>query len=569
MDKGLPAGKLSKSPLRSRAIAIALAAATAIAMFPAQGFAAEGVEAQSSMPSASTQAQVTDKSSLAQALLEEGGSVGQAEINLRGFGVSLGDFRAAIKSVMGNPWFYYCFAFGYSYNETEVISAKLAGSPGETEAISSQEEIFESLIEVLGWIDDNMSDEEKAQAAHDYLVRKCAYGYNGSDNKHNAYGALVEHSPVCEGYSKAYKLILDELGIPCIVVNSASMNHAWNMVQIDGDWYHVDVTWDDPTVNGSDQGFSAPVRHDYFLKSDASMRNDHYGWETSHTASKNSPYIAGSHRFSSPVQNLAPETGWEESGTCEWKVDDAGTLTIKPLPGLNVGRLAPWQKGNEPWVSKAKAVKRLIVSSRVNTFLSGASLLKGLSELETMDISGVNSSGILLAKGMLADCKKLSQVTLGHGQQLALDELLSAKISKTWVDQATSKRYSPGDQLPDAASLTLVAADAKPGKPDDGAAEPKTQSITTSKTGTIATVSAKALKKKAVKVAWGCRAKTTLSYKKASGDKKIAVNAKTGSITLKKSLKKGNYALKVEVQAKKTASYEAASATFILKVKVK
>ena len=85
------------------------------------------------------------------------------------------------------------------------------------------------------------SDYEKILSAYDYLCGRADYN-NQSDSyeAHSAYGALVSGKAVCEGYAKAYKLLLDKMGIPnYIVINST---HAWNVVMYNGEWYFVDVT---------------------------------------------------------------------------------------------------------------------------------------------------------------------------------------------------------------------------------------------------------------------------------------------------------------------------------------
>ncbi len=119
-----------------------------------------------------------------------------------------------------------------------------------------------------------MSDYDIAKALHDYLVLNCAYSSQGTSS-HSSYGALVEHAAVCQGYAYAYKYLMDEAGIPCkLIFGFANGYHAWNQVQINGEWYHVDTTWDDPTPNR--EGY---VRYNYFLKSDNYMRrNQHTEW---------------------------------------------------------------------------------------------------------------------------------------------------------------------------------------------------------------------------------------------------------------------------------------------------
>ena len=167
--------------------------------------------------------------------------------------------------------------FSYYFSASEVPAAKQA-----TEA---------KIAEALSWIDeDEMSAFEVAQALHDYLVRTCVYDLTaetatGPTVSHSAYGALTCGTAVCQGYALAYKLLLTRAGVPCVFVTSTSMNHAWNMVQIDGGWYHVDSTWDDPVYSdGTDAGFDVDVSHQYFLRADSTMSAlGHSGWEAAYT----------------------------------------------------------------------------------------------------------------------------------------------------------------------------------------------------------------------------------------------------------------------------------------------
>lgn len=135
---------------------------------------------------------------------------------------------------------------------------------------------------------------EKALLLHDFLVVNCLYNWEVATNQEDgdayvaskmpwtAYGALVKGDAVCQGYALAYKYLLTRAGIPSVVISSSSMNHAWNGVQIDGDWYQADPTWDDPTPNR--EGYA---RHAYFLLSDATFGSDdsakgrskHYDWD--------------------------------------------------------------------------------------------------------------------------------------------------------------------------------------------------------------------------------------------------------------------------------------------------
>ena len=107
-------------------------------------------------------------------------------------------------------------------------------------------------------ITSNMSDYEVVKTLHDYLVTHCDYDYrvdigNMPFISHQAEGALLKGTAVCSGYAKAYEAMLDAAGIPNETITGfAGGYHAWNLVQLDGHWYHVDTTWDDPTTRGGD-----------------------------------------------------------------------------------------------------------------------------------------------------------------------------------------------------------------------------------------------------------------------------------------------------------------------------
>ena len=123
---------------------------------------------------------------------------------------------------------------------------------------------------------------EKIETVHDYIVENTSYDTTISmPDIYNVYGTLVRKSSVCEGYAKTFKLLMDELNIPCVIVigtatNSSgeTENHAWNYVQIGNSWYAVDSTWDDPVVVGGGEARPAS-KYKYFLKGSTTMSKDH------------------------------------------------------------------------------------------------------------------------------------------------------------------------------------------------------------------------------------------------------------------------------------------------------
>lgn len=110
---------------------------------------------------------------------------------------------------------------------------------------------------------EELTDAEKALLLHDRLAVHCEYDTSlMAPNCHNMYGALVNGVAVCQGYAMAYMYLLREVDIPSSYVSSALLNHGWNLVEIDGKEYHVDVTWDDPAKD-----ITGRVNHENFLLS--------------------------------------------------------------------------------------------------------------------------------------------------------------------------------------------------------------------------------------------------------------------------------------------------------------
>lgn len=118
------------------------------------------------------------------------------------------------------------------------------------------------------------SDYEKELYLHDALIKKVTYTYSKLEEQ-NGYTTLVEGKDVCAGYAFALQYLLMRAGIQSYyVVGYAGENHAWNLAKIDGEWYYVDATWDDPlTGSGSDSAYS-PF-HTYFNLSAEMMAEDH------------------------------------------------------------------------------------------------------------------------------------------------------------------------------------------------------------------------------------------------------------------------------------------------------
>lgn len=123
---------------------------------------------------------------------------------------------------------------------------------------------------------DKLTDVQKALLIHDRLAVHCEYDKerlaNGTvpTESYMAYGTIVNRISVCEGYAEAYCYLLDLVGIDSYLVSSEKLIHEWNIVEIGDEEYHVDVTWDDPTMD-----MGGRVKHDNFLLSTSEFRKSH------------------------------------------------------------------------------------------------------------------------------------------------------------------------------------------------------------------------------------------------------------------------------------------------------
>lgn len=157
------------------------------------------------------------------------------------------------------------------------------------ETIPAEQPKAKELYEVISLImkeqiHDGMTDYEKELALHDYLVTHCKYSANldtsSKSDIYRAYGALVNGDAVCNGYAEAMQLLLHCAGVPSKFVIGRAKNsgdewidHAWNLVQIDGQWYHMDATWNDPVPDSGMQ-----MVHPYFNVTDEILMENHE-WE--------------------------------------------------------------------------------------------------------------------------------------------------------------------------------------------------------------------------------------------------------------------------------------------------
>ena len=131
-------------------------------------------------------------------------------------------------------------------------------------------EVFDAAFAAVDQVvKDGMSEEEKVKAIHDYLIYSANYvndgNYQSAENwAYGAGGVLIHKEGVCQSYSIAFYMMAVSAGLDCKFVSGTAKggDHAWNQVKVDGKWYYIDCTWDDPIMNGHSGGGE---RYKYYL----------------------------------------------------------------------------------------------------------------------------------------------------------------------------------------------------------------------------------------------------------------------------------------------------------------
>lgn len=178
------------------------------------------------------------------------------------------------------------------YSLGGIKTYKISIGPGNNsnyfqDTFKSKEEVegAQSYLENIKkqMIEQTMEDDTYTKIAkvHNWLIYFVNYeNEETSKDQYTIYGALKSGKAVCEGYARTFKYLMDGVGVPCVLVSGTGKNsqgqiesHAWNYVQINDTWYAIDVTWDDPVVEGGTQ--TDEMKYKYFLKGSDEFFKEH------------------------------------------------------------------------------------------------------------------------------------------------------------------------------------------------------------------------------------------------------------------------------------------------------
>lgn len=175
---------------------------------------------------------------------------------------------------------------GYSFTKymrgQNIEKITLSGSytMNKAQAEQAKQEIDAYVNACIAGYTGGSDEYEKVKYVYEYLIKNTEYDLNAPNNQ-NILSVVENHKTVCQGYAKATQYILNKMGVFCILcegVVKGTESHVWNIVRIDGAYYHVDATWGDASymITDNEGGFEAPeINYDYLCVPDYTIKETH------------------------------------------------------------------------------------------------------------------------------------------------------------------------------------------------------------------------------------------------------------------------------------------------------
>ncbi len=145
------------------------------------------------------------------------------------------------------------------------------------------EEAQQRMVQVNQYVSECLSsaeleyaetDYEKILGVYRYIINHTDYALSATDQ--SMISVMTDRRGTCAGYARTFQYLMHQLNIPCTLalgLGDKGESHGWNIVQCDGQWYHVDVTWGDPV--GEDGLPGASLSYTYCMVTDDEILRDH------------------------------------------------------------------------------------------------------------------------------------------------------------------------------------------------------------------------------------------------------------------------------------------------------
>ncbi len=189
-------------------------------------------------------------------------------------GRELGDIFLKLR--LDHPEIFYAVRFSYRFypqaSHVELVPEYLF----DKSKVQEHQKAMAARLQKLARPAQSLSDWEKERYVHDFICQNVRYDKLKKPYSHEIIGPLGQGVGVCEGIAKTVKALCDALGLWCIVVLSEAnpeqgikYRHAWNVVRLEGEYYHLDATFDNSL------GRDGVIRYDYFNLDDSRLFRDH------------------------------------------------------------------------------------------------------------------------------------------------------------------------------------------------------------------------------------------------------------------------------------------------------
>lgn len=174
---------------------------------------------------------------------------------------------------------------GYVYTYSKKIVKTFEFSNVDSDVKSRYEKLIKNVERIKAGVEPSMKDLDKIIYFHDAIDDVASYKFVAYES-YGVGGILGNGIGVCAGYTKALNLFLEDQGIKTNYIEGLTLNHGWTSVCLDGQWYHIDSTWDDTRTP-----VSGKVSHQFLLRNDSEFaaegKNSHGTWQIFSTGGNN------------------------------------------------------------------------------------------------------------------------------------------------------------------------------------------------------------------------------------------------------------------------------------------
>ena len=186
-------------------------------------------------------------------------------------------YQVFFRMRLDHPEVFWLTGYKYKYYKDSPNLIFVPEYLFEKEKVREHQKAMKARVEKLVRPAVNLSDFEKEKYVHDFICENVRYDKLKKAYSHEIIGPLGQGVSVCEGIAKAVKVLLDALGVWCIIAicgnnpeKGIKYRHTWNIVKLDGVYYHLDATFDNTL--GRD---GSEIRYDYFNLDDQQIFRDH------------------------------------------------------------------------------------------------------------------------------------------------------------------------------------------------------------------------------------------------------------------------------------------------------